>query len=168
MKRRRVEGACGRDSMRWIAAASLAALLAGPAAATDTSDFADLSRMSLEELGDVRVTSVSKRAEPMALAPASIYVIGSDEIRRSGAIALPEALRLAPNLEVGRGDGSQYAISSRGFQSTFVSNKLLVLIDGRSIYSSLHSGVFWDERNVMLDDVARIEVISGPGGTLWG
>jgi len=127
----------------------------------------DLSRMSLEELSDIDVTSVSKRSEPLARAAAAIYVITSEEIRRSGATSLPEALRLAPNLEVARVDSSQYAISARGFNST-TANKLLVMIDGRTVYTPLYSGVFWDVQDVMLEDIERIEVISGPGGTLWG
>jgi iron complex outermembrane recepter protein len=114
------------------------------------------------------VTSVSKRAEPLSEAPAAIYVIGSEEIRRSVATSLPEALRLAPNLLVERIDAHQYSIGARGFNGYETSNKLLGLIDGRSIYSTFHSGIFWDLREPMLDDLDRIEVISGPGGTLWG
>ena len=127
----------------------------------------DYARMSLEELANVSVTSVSKKPEPLSLAAASIYVITNDDIRRSGATRLPEALRLAPNLEVAQVSANQYAISARGFDSQSA-NKLLVLIDGRSVYTPLFSGVFWDVQNVMLEDVDRIEVISGPGGTLWG
>jgi iron complex outermembrane receptor protein len=136
---------------------------AGPAAA-QARDLADLS---LEELGNVEVTSVSGRAEPLSGAAASIYVITHDDIRRSGATSLPEALRLAPNLQVARIDAKQYAISARGFNSA-IANKLLVLIDGRTVYTPLFSGVFWDMQDVMLEDVERIEVISGPGATLWG
>jgi iron complex outermembrane receptor protein len=127
----------------------------------------DLADLSLEELGNVLVTSVSGRAEPLSEAAASIYVITHDDIRRSGASTLPEALRLAPNLLVARLDTSQYAISARGFNS-LIANKLLVLIDGRTVYTPLFSGVFWDMQIVMLEDIDRIEVISGPGATLWG
>jgi iron complex outermembrane receptor protein len=127
----------------------------------------DLSRLSLEELSNIDVTSVSKRSEPLAGAAAAVYVITREEIRRSGATSLPEALRLAPNLQVARVDSSQYAISARGFNST-TANKLLVMIDGRTVYTPLYSGVFWDVQDVMLEDIERIEVISGPGGTLWG
>lgn len=126
-----------------------------------------LADLSLEELADVEVTSVSRRAERLAEAAASIFVITRDDIRRSGATSLPEALRIAPNLQVARVDARQYAISARGFNST-TANKLLVLIDGRSVYTPLFSGVFWDAQDVFLEDVERIEVISGPGGTLWG
>ncbi|OGB23674.1 MAG: hypothetical protein A3I66_24410 [Burkholderiales bacterium RIFCSPLOWO2_02_FULL_57_36] len=123
--------------------------------------------MSLEQLADIVVTSVSRRQERLADAAASIFVISHEDIRRSGATSLPEALRLAPNLQVARIDSHQYAITARGFNSS-TANKLLVLIDGRTVYTPLFSGVFWDAQQVMLEDVERIEVISGPGGTLWG
>lgn len=127
----------------------------------------DLADLSLEELANLQITSVSRRAERLADAPASVYVITAADIRRSGATSLPEALRLAPNLQVARIDASQYAISARGFNNS-IGNKLLVLVDGRTVYTPLFSGVFWDQQDVMLEDVERIEVISGPGGTLWG
>ncbi len=122
---------------------------------------------SLEQLADIVVTSVSRRETRLAEAPASIYVIGAADIRRAGATSLPEALRLAPNLQVARADARTYAITARGFSST-IENKLLVLIDGRSVYSPLFSGVFWDMQDVVMEDIERIEVISGPGATIWG
>ena len=128
----------------------------------------DLSELSLEELAQVEITSVSRRAEPVSQAAASVFVITAEDIRRSGAPSLPDVLRLAPNLQVQRMNAGEYAITARGFNGFETSNKLLVLIDGRSVYSPLHSGVFWDSLNVMLEDIERIEVISGPGGTLWG
>jgi iron complex outermembrane receptor protein len=131
------------------------------------SETRDLTELSLEELANIRVTSVSKKSESLADAPASIFVITGDDIRRAGSTTLPEALRLAPNLQVARVDARNYAISARGFNSPF-ENKLLVLIDGRTVYTPLFSGVFWDAQDVVLEDVARIEVISGPGATLWG
>ncbi len=131
------------------------------------ADEQSLAELSLEELGQVEVTSVSRRPEPVAAAPASIFVITNDDIRRAGVTSLPEALRLAPNLSVARTDTVQYAISARGFNNA-VGNKLLVLIDGRTVYTPLFSGVFWDQQDVLLADVDRIEVISGPGATLWG
>ena len=131
-------------------------------------DDQDLARLSLEELAMVEVTSVSRRPEALADAAAAIFVISADDIRRSGATSLPEVLRLAPNLSVQRVNAVDYAISARGFNGYETSNKLLVLVDGRSIYSTLSSGVFWDARDVMLQDVERIEVISGPGGALYG
>ncbi len=127
----------------------------------------DLADLSLEELGDVVVTSVSRRQERLAVAPASIYVITREDIRRAGVTSLPEALRLAPNLQVARADTNQYAISARGSNAT-LANKLLVLIDGRIVYTPLFSGVFWEAQDTLLEDIDRIEVISGPGATLWG
>jgi iron complex outermembrane receptor protein len=145
-------------------AALLMQLIGGSVQAQTLASLADLS---LEELANITVTSVSRRPERLRDAPSSVFVITSDDIRRSGATTLPEALRLAPNLQVARIDTAQYAITARGFNNA-VGNKLLVLIDGRTVYSPLFSGVFWDQQDVMLDDVERIEVISGPGATLWG
>jgi iron complex outermembrane receptor protein len=126
-----------------------------------------LANLSLEQLSNIEVTSVSGRSERLQDAAASIFVITGEDIRRSAATSLPEALRLAPNLQVARLNAAQYAISARGFNNA-IGNKLLVLIDGRTVYSALFSGVFWDANDVMLEDVDRIEVVSGPGGTLWG
>lgn len=128
---------------------------------------AELSRFNLEELAEVEISSVSKRSEPLSEAAAAIYVISREDIRRSGATSLPEVLRLAPNLQVARLDSSRYAITARGFNGT-AANKLQVLIDGRSVYTPLFSGVFWDAQDTLLEDIERIEIISGPGGTLWG
>src|SRR5712675_3482316 len=147
------------------AAATVALLSTATAAAESSSN--RLTDLSLEELSNIQITSVSKRAERLSDAPASVFVITGDEIRRSGATSLPEALRLAPNLQVARASANGWAISARGFNSASA-NKLLVLIDGRSVYSPLFSGVFWDVQDLMLEDIDRIEVISGPGGTLWG
>lgn len=131
------------------------------------AQIAALKELSLEELFATEITTVSRRAERLAEAPSAVQVITGEEIRRSGASSLEEALRLAPNLQVAQVDSSQWAISGRGFNAT-TANKLLVLIDGRSVYTPLFSGVFWDVQNVMLEDIDRIEVITGPGGTLWG
>ena len=127
----------------------------------------DIASLSLEDLSNIRVTSVSRRAESAFDAAASIFVISADSIKRAGVSTLPEALRLAPNLQVARVDARNYAVTARGFNSAF-ENKLLVLIDGRSVYSPLFSGVYWDAQDVVLEDVERIEVISGPGATMWG
>ncbi len=127
----------------------------------------DLTELSLEELMDVEVTSVSKRAEPISAAAAAVFVITQEDLRRSGATSIPEALRMVPGVEVARIDASKWAISARGFNGRFA-NKLLVLIDGRSVYTPLFSGVFWDVQDTLLEDVDRIEVIRGPGATLWG
>jgi iron complex outermembrane receptor protein len=145
-------------------AALLASLPAAVAAGQAGDQFADLS---LEELNDIVITSVSRQEERLSKAAASIFIISGSDIRRSGARTLPEALRLAPNLQVARVDGQNYAITARGY-NTALQNKLLVLIDGRSVYSPMFSGVFWDAQDVVMEDIERIEVISGPGATIWG
>jgi iron complex outermembrane recepter protein len=126
-----------------------------------------LKKLSLEELMNIEVTSVSRRPEKLSETASAIQVITREDIRRSGASSIPEALRLASNLEVAQADSSQWAISARGFKST-TANKLLVLIDGRTVYTPLYAGVFWDVQDTLLEDIDRIEVISGPGATLWG
>jgi iron complex outermembrane receptor protein len=145
----------------WLASA-LAAMQA--VAGVERTRLADLS---LEELGNVQVVSVSKRAEPLIATAASVFVITRDDILRSGVTSIAEALRLAPGVEVARRSAHAWSISIRGFNRD-LSNKLLVLIDGRSVYSPLYAGVFWDVQDTLLQDVDRIEVISGPGGTVWG
>lgn len=127
----------------------------------------DVFEMSLEQLMDIKVTSVSKREEKASEAASAIYVVTNEDIRRSGATSIPEALRGVPGLQVSQTDSNKWAISARGFNRQF-SNKLLVLIDGRSVYTPLFSGVLWDEQDVPLEDIERIEVIRGPGATLWG
>ena len=126
-----------------------------------------LKKLSLEELVDVEVTSVSKHPEKLSKSASAIQVITAEEIRRSGARTIPEVLRLADNLDVAQINSHDWAISARGF-NTSLANKLLVLIDGRSVYTPLFSGVFWNAQDYLLEDIERIEVISGPGGTLWG
>jgi iron complex outermembrane receptor protein len=144
-------------------ATALLLSLALPAQAQETN----LADLSLEELANVPVTSVSKKPEPLAKAAAAIYVITNDDIRRSGVRTLLGALRLAPNLQTAEANNQAWAIGTRGANAT-TTDKLLVLIDGRIVYSPIFSGTFWDSQNVMLEDVDRIEVVSGPGGTLWG
>lgn len=146
-------------------AAAQDALAALPAAGVADPD---LSQLSIEELARLPVRSASKREEPLSTAATSLFVITGEDIVNSAADSLPEALRLAPNLNVQQVNGHEYAISARGFNSVETANKLLVLMDGRSIYSTLHSGVFWDLRTPLLEDIDQIEVISGPGGTLYG
>ncbi len=126
-----------------------------------------LKKLSLEELMNLDVTSVARRAEPLRQAPSAIQVVTGDDIRRTGASSIPEALRLADNLEVAQKNSHDWGISARGF-NTDLANKLLVLIDGRTVYTPLFSGVFWGAQDYLLEDIDRIEVISGPGGTLWG
>jgi iron complex outermembrane recepter protein len=138
----------------------------------DPSSTEDLKKLSVEQLMDVEVTSVSKTVQALGDAAAAIYVISHDDIVRSGARTIPEILRLAPNLEVFQTSASGYVITARGFSGNTnaesYSDKLLVLIDGRSVYSPLYSGVYWDTLDTMIPDIERIEVISGPGATLWG
>ncbi|MBF0410388.1 MAG: TonB-dependent receptor plug domain-containing protein [Candidatus Riflebacteria bacterium] len=130
-----------------------------------------LRKLSLEELLELEVvpvlSSVSRRSEKVTQIPASVYVITGEDIRRSGASCIPEALRLAPGLNVSRIDGSKWAISVRGSNTRFFGN-LLVMIDGRSVYSPLFSGVYWDVQDTPVADIERIEVVRGPGGTTWG
>jgi iron complex outermembrane receptor protein len=127
----------------------------------------DLTKMTLEDLMDVEVTSVSKKAEKLSDAAAAIFVITQEDIRRSGVTSIPEALRMAPGIEVARIDENKWAITSRGFNRR-CANKLLVLIDGRTVYTPLFSGVYWDIQDTLLEDLDRIEVIRGPGAALWG
>jgi iron complex outermembrane receptor protein len=133
----------------------------------DAGAISSLKRLNVEELLDIEVTSVTRRPEPLLTAPSAIQVITQAQIRRSGAATLAQALRLADNLQVARRDASGWAISARGF-NTDLANKLLVMIDGRTVYTPLYSGVFWEAQDYLLEDIDRIEVISGPGGTLWG
>lgn len=152
--------------------AALVTTLSVSHAQSARADIRDLSHMSLQELANLEVTSVAKVAQKLSNAPAAIYVITREEILRSGVSNIPEALRLAPNLQVVRVSSSSYAITARGFgdkrEVQTQANKLLILIDGRTVYSPLFSGVFYDAQDVMLEDIERIEVISGPGAALWG
>jgi iron complex outermembrane receptor protein len=152
---------------RIFLAGFLSVLLAGSSVAQNPRNVPDVTAMSMEDLMNLQVTSVSKRTQKVADAAAAIFVLTQEDIRRSGATSIPEALRLVPGLEVARIDQNKWAIGSRGFNGRF-DNKLLVLIDGRSVYTPLFSGVYWNVQDVMLEDVDRIEVIRGPGATLWG
>jgi len=151
--------------------AALAALhIASPAKAQYADSDASvgaLKKLSMEELMDIEVTSVSRHPEKLLQAASAIQVITGEDIRRSGATSVPEALRLADNLDVAQQNSHDWNISARGF-NTDLANKLLVLMDGRTLYTPLFSGVFWDVQDYLLEDLDRIEVISGPGGTLWG
>ena len=159
--------ACSPAGAALLVAAGLCAPYAALAAhAPQTVE--DLRDLSIEDLANIQVTSVSKRPQALADAAAAIYVITAEDIRRSGANSLPEVLRLAPNLEVARINAYSWSVTARGFNSPETANKLLVLIDGRSVYEPIGSGVLWEQVDVDLADIQRIEVISGPGGTLWG
>ncbi|GAB4248509.1 TonB-dependent receptor plug domain-containing protein [Deferrisoma sp.] len=126
-----------------------------------------LAGLSLEELLSAEVTTVSRRAELLSDAAAAVTVITAEDIRRSGVTSVPEALRLVPGVQVARIDANKWAVSARGFNGRFA-NKLLVLVDGRTVYTPLFSGVHWDAQDLLLEDIDRIEVIRGPGATLWG
>jgi iron complex outermembrane receptor protein len=152
---------------RFFLVGFLGVLMAVTVSAQVSQNIPDVTAITLEDLMNLQVTSVSKRTQKLANAAAAIFVITQEDIRRSGASSIPEALRMVPGLEVARIDENKWAIGSRGFNGRF-DNKLLVLIDGRSVYTPLFSGVYWNVQDVMLEDVDRIEVIRGPGATLWG
>src|SRR5580693_6358056 len=126
-----------------------------------------LRQLSLAELGNVEVTTTSKEPEQVWKTSAAIYVLTQDDIRRSGATSIPEVLRLVPGVEVARINSDHWSIGIRGFGAVLAS-KLLVLIDGRSVYTPLFAGVYWQAQATPLEDIERIEVIRGPGGTIWG
>jgi iron complex outermembrane receptor protein len=150
-----------------IVATLLGLFWPGFAAAAEPNDAEDLFEMPIEQLMDVKVTSVSKKEDTLFGSPAAITVLTSEDIRRSGHRSIPEVLRMVPGIHVAKVDSNKWAITSRGFNSLYA-DKLLVLIDGRTVYTPLYSGVYWDVQDLMLEDVERIEVIKGPGGTLWG
>jgi len=155
--------------MRSIIATLLlaSASIASGAAALSGDTSLDLTALSIEELMDIEVTSVSRKPEKITRAAAAVAVLTRDDLRRAGVTSIPEALRLVPGVHVAHFDANKWAISIRGFNSLFA-DKLLVLIDGRSVYNPMYSGVFWEIQDLLLVDVERIEVIRGPGATLWG
>jgi len=148
-----------------LALAAMPPLFVSPCRADDGSR--GLMRMEIQDLMNVEVTSVSKKPESLAEAAAAVFVITREDIRRSGVTSIPEALRMAPGIEVARIDANKWAITSRGFNGRFAS-KMLVLLDGRTLYTPTFSGVFWDVQDTVLEDIDRIEVIRGPGASLWG
>jgi iron complex outermembrane receptor protein len=127
----------------------------------------DIASKSIEELMNVDVTSVSRKEQKLSRTPAAVYVITQDAIQRSGATNIPDLLRMVPGVQVAQVDANRWAISVRGFNNVY-SNKLLVLVDGRTIYTPTFSGVYWDQIDIPLDTIERIEVVRGPGGTVWG
>src|ERR1700678_1709186 len=162
-KKRKHSKIAGRNFARRLA---LIAGLAGCSFAQKSND-PDLSQASLQDLMNIQVTSVSKKEQKLSEAGAAVFVITQEDIRRSGATNIPDLLRLAPGVDVAQIDANRWAISIRGFNDQHA-DKVLVLIDGRSVYSPSFSGVFWDMVDVPLEDIDRIEVIRGPGGTVWG
>lgn len=165
--RLRVTDGTAEFTKRMLVTAFTAIFFATTMCAQSGPDGPDVTSMSVEDLMNLQVTSVSKRAQKVADAAAAVFVITQDDIERSGARSIPEILRMVPGLEVARIDENKWAIGSRGFNGRF-DDKLLVLIDGRSVYTPLFSGVYWDVEDVPLEDIDRIEVIRGPGATLWG
>src|SRR5262249_32677662 len=152
-----------RPWLAWVIVS--ASFTAAPCAAfaQDVDPFS----LSPEQLFDATVISASRTSEPLWNSPAAIYVISNEDIARSGVTSLPEALRLAPGVEVARTNSSTWAVSVRGFNAA-LANKLLVLVDGREVYDPLFSGVYWDVQDMPLQDVERIEIVRGPGASLWG
>ena len=152
-----------RDILRALA---FAVLICRPAVG-QLVPFDELVAMSLEELMEVKISLTSRAEVSLFETAAAAFVLTSDDIRRAGATSLPEALRLVPGMQVASVDANKWAVSARGFANRFA-DKLLVLVDGRHIYSPLFAGVFWEVMNVALEDVERVEVVRGPGATLWG
>jgi iron complex outermembrane receptor protein len=143
------------------------ALIAVPARAQSPAQLEELKRLSIEELAETDVTSVSRRSERLVDSPAAISVITGEDLRRLGVMSVPQALRLAGHLHVAQVSGPQYAISTRGFAIS-TANKLLVLIDGRTVYSPVFAGTFWEVQDIIIADIDRIEITRGPGGAVWG
>ena len=169
---RRSGSSAFRRDWRIFATPLLACLLAAeprelPAQAAAVQSTGELKQLTVDQLMNLEVTSVAREPQRLLQAPAAIQVITADDIRRSGATTIPEALRLADNLQVAQISAHDWAISARGFNAD-LANKLLVLIDGRVVYTPLYGGVLWNVQDYLLEDIDRIEVISGPGGTLWG
>src|ERR1700678_3546290 len=162
-KKRKHSKIAGRNFARRLA---LIAGLAGCSFAQKSND-PDLSQASLQDLMNIQVTSVSKKEQKLSEAGAAVFVITQEDIRRSGATNIPDVLRLAPGVDVAQIDANSWAISIRGFNDRYA-DKVLVLIDGRTVYSPTNSGVFWDEQDVPLEDIDHIEITRGPGGTVWG
>ena len=136
-----------------------------PQTASSTQN--DLTQVSIENLMNIEVTSVSKKEQKLSRLAAAVLVITPEDMRRSGATNIPDLLRMVPGLQVAQINGGTWAITARGFDGQY-SNKLLVLVDGRTVYSPIFSGTFWDSQTLLLDNIARIEVIRGPGATVWG
>jgi len=150
----------------WLALAMCGSLYSAVLSA-DTDSLQRLKSFSLEDLADVEVSITGKSQQQLRDIPAAVYVLSEKQIRNSGATNIPDLLRLVPGLHVAQIDANKWVVSSRGFSSR-ITNKLLVMIDGRSIYSPLFGGVMWDQQNIMLEDIEKIEVVRGPGGAVWG
>jgi iron complex outermembrane receptor protein len=168
IKRRGAMSAPRAGHLRWQASLVLALAISAPVGGVAQDQLPrDLTQASLEDLLNTPVTSVSKKDQALFKAGAAVFVITQEDIRRSGAVNIPDLLRMVPGVNVARVDANTWAISIRGFNTRY-SDKVLVLIDGRSVYTPSFSGVYWDQQDVPLEDIERIEVIRGPGGTVWG
>ena len=143
------------------------ALLTIPGPRSVAGQILDLTQKSLEDLMSIEVTSVSKKEQKSSQAAAAVFVISREDIGHSGALNIPDLLRMVPGLDVAQIDAGKWAISARGFNGQY-SNKLLVLVDGRTVYTPIFGGVFWDSQNIPLANIERIEVIRGPGAAIWG
>src|SRR5882724_4662029 len=161
----RGDGSRVRQASCWLSALVMLFAVVLPSGAQQKT--ADLTSLSLEDLMNLQVTSVSKKDQKISQAAAAIFVITQEDIRRSGATNIPDLLRMAPGLNVAQMNANNWAVSARGFNGQFA-DKLLVLVDGRAIYTPLFASVNWDTQDVPLEDIDRIEVIRGPGATLWG
>jgi len=150
-----------------VSASPTVSLRAAPISADAQDSQGNLKQLSLEQLGNIEVSTASKSPKQVWDTPAAIYVITQEDIKRSGATTIPDALRLAPGVEVARIDSNKWSIGIRGFGSR-LSRSVLVLIDGRNVYSTLLTGTYWEVQDTVMEDIDRIEVIRGPGGTIWG
>ena len=164
-----------RQAMKWLAgvlatlalSTGVAARQGAQQAAQGSEKLVDLTSISIEDLMNMQVTSASKKAESLSAAPAAIFVITGEDIRRGGFSSVPDALRTVPGLYVVQQSSHVWLVTARGFSNEF-NDKMLVLIDGRLVYSPTFGGVYWDVQDPPLEDIDRIEVIRGPAGTLWG
>src|SRR5450432_4065080 len=154
-----------RLALTWIAPFLCVLLLATFSKAQDQPP--DLTELSPEQLSKIEVTSVSKKEQRLSDTAGAVFVITRQDIRDSSATSIPELLRMVPGLQVAQINGYQWAVSARGFAEHYA-NKMLVLVDGRSLFDPLFSGVVWSEQTIPLEDIERIEITRGPGGTVWG
>jgi iron complex outermembrane recepter protein len=157
----------GDLALRWVRRLAAVVLIVLPGPRPAAAQSSDLTQKSLEDLMNIKVTSVSRKEQKTSQAAAAIFVISREDISRSGALNIPDLLRMVPGVDVAQINSSTWAISVRGFNGEF-SNKLLVLVDGRTVYTPMFAGVFWNAQNVPLDSIDRIEVIRGPGASMWG
>ncbi len=157
----------GAVALQWVRSLAAIVLIVLPRPGSAAAQTPDLTQKSLEDLMNIQVTSVSRKEQKTSQAAAAIFVISREDISRSGALNIPDLLRMVPGVDVAQINASNWAISVRGFNGEF-SNKLLVVVDGRTVYTPMFAGVFWNAQNVPLDSIERIEIIRGPGAAIWG